>query len=105
MKGLAVDYSVVLLLVDLFLGVAAVQPFPGMRPDALLSGMSAGSRRTARRQQASQLSLYMMHLYRTMRTEDRESTPAASVNPIRTEDNPGLHASDSVISLVAKSEY
>ncbi|TNN86281.1 Nodal [Liparis tanakae] len=102
MKGLALDYSVVLLLVDLFLGVAAVQPFPGMRPDALIRGMSAGSRRTARRQQASRLSLYMMHLYRTMRTEDREST-AASVNPIRTEDNPGLHASDSVVSLVAKS--
>ncbi len=102
MKGLAADFSfALLLLVDLVLG----QPFPGMRPDALLRGMSGGSRRTVHRQQASRLPLYMMQLYRTMLTEDRARTPAASVSHTSTEDNPGLHDSDSVISLVAKSEY
>lgn len=105
MKGLAVDFSfALLLLVDLVLGLAA-QPFPGMHPDTLLRGMSGGSRRTVHRQQASRLPLYMMQLYRTMLTEDRARTPVASVSHTRTEDNPGLHDSDSVISLVAKSEY
>ncbi|XP_068430776.1 nodal homolog [Clinocottus analis] len=108
MKGLPVDLSCVLLLlllllvVDLGPGVAA-HPFPGMHRDALLRGMSAASRRTVRRQQASRLPLYMMQLYRTMLHVDRESPPAASVSHIRTEDHPGLHASDSVVSLVAKS--
>ncbi|XP_049909019.1 nodal-related 1 [Epinephelus moara] len=105
MKGLAVDFSfalLLLLLVDLVLGLAA-QTFPGMHPDALLRGMSAGSRRTVQRQQGSRLPLYMMQLYRTMLTEDRDRTPAASLSHIRVEDNPGLHASDSVVSLVAKS--
>lgn len=106
MKGLAVDFScaLLLLLVDLVLGLAA-QTFPGMHPDALLRGMSAGSRRTVQRQQDSRLPLYMMQLYRTMLTEDKDRTPAASLSHIRVEDNPGLHASDSVVSLVAKSEY
>ncbi|TKS84304.1 Nodal -like protein 2-A [Collichthys lucidus] len=44
----------------------------------------------------------MMQLYRTMLTEDRARTPAA-VSHTREEDNPVLHDSDSVISLVAKS--
>lgn len=101
MKGLAVDFSLLLLLVDLVLG----QQFPGMHPEALLRGMSAGSRRTVQRQQASRLPLYMMQLYRTMLTEDRARTPASSVSHTRTEDNPGLHDADSVVSLVAKSEY
>ncbi|XP_042365190.1 nodal homolog 2-A-like [Plectropomus leopardus] len=100
MKGLAVDFSFALLLmVDLVLG----QPFPGMHPDTLLRGISAGSRRTVHGQQSGRLPLYMMQLYRTMLTEDRARTPAASVRHTRTEDSPGLHASDSVISLVAKS--
>lgn len=105
MKGLAVDFSfALLLLVDLVLGLAA-QPFPGLRPDALLRGMSGGPRRIVQRQQTSRLNLYMMQLYRTMLTEDRAKTPMASVGRIWTEDNPALHDSDSVISLVAKSEY
>ncbi|XP_044029834.1 nodal homolog 2-A-like [Siniperca chuatsi] len=103
---MAVDFSLafllLLLLVDLLLGLAA-QPFPGMHPDALLRGMNGGSRRTVHRQQASRLPLYMMQLYRTMLTEDRARTPAASVSHSGTEDNPGLHDSDSVVSLVAKS--
>lgn len=86
------------LLVDLAVGA---QPFAGMHPNALLRGNDGGSRGTVQRQQVSRLPLYMMQLYRTMLTEDRERTAAASV---RTEDNPVLHASDSVISLVAKSE-
>lgn len=103
MKGQAVDFSLaLLLLVDL---VLAAQPFPGMRPNALLRGMGAGPRGTVQRQQASRLPLYMMQLYRTMLTEDRDRTPAASVSHTRAEDNPALHDSDSVISLVAKSEY
>ncbi|XP_041816429.1 nodal homolog 2-A-like [Chelmon rostratus] len=103
MKGLAVDFSFALLLVvDLVLGLAA-QPFPGLRPDALLRGMSGGPRRIVQRQQTSRLNLYMMQLYRTMLTEDRAKTPMASVGRIWTEDNPALHDSDSVISLVAKS--
>ncbi|XP_076614876.1 nodal homolog 2-A-like [Chaetodon auriga] len=98
MKGLTVDFFFALLvLVDLLLGLAAQQP------DALLRGMSGGHRRTVQKQQASGLTLYMMQLYRTMLTEDRARTPAASVRRFRTEDNPSLHDSDSVISLVAKS--
>lgn len=88
-----------LLLVDLVLGL---QGFPGMRPDALLR--AGGSRRAVQRQQSARLPLYMMQLYRTMLTEDRARTPAPSVSHAGTEDNPGLHDSDSVISLVAKSE-
>ncbi|XP_034752716.1 nodal-related 1 [Etheostoma cragini] len=103
MKGLAVDFSfTLLLLVDLVLGLGA-HPFPGMHPDALLRGMGAGSRHNVQRQQASRLPFYMMQLYRTMLTDDRERTPAVSVSNNTTEDNPGLHDSDSVISLVAKS--
>ncbi|KAI3361709.1 hypothetical protein L3Q82_002068 [Scortum barcoo] len=70
-----------------------------MRPDALLRGMSGGSRRTVHRHQTSRLPLYMMQLYRSMLTEER----AASLSHGGTEDSPGLHHSDSVISLVAKS--
>lgn len=40
-----------------------------------------------------------------MLTEDRARISAARVTQTNTEDNPGLHNSDSVISLVAKSEY
>ena len=103
MKGLAVDFSfALLLLVDLVLG----QPFPGMHPDGLLRGMGGGSRRSVQRHQGGRLPLYMMQLYRTMLTEDRAGSPPASVSThTRTEDNPALHDSDSVISLVAKSEY
>ncbi|XP_070707104.1 nodal homolog 2-A-like [Pempheris klunzingeri] len=72
-----------------------------MHPDALLRGMGGGSRRTVQRQQTSRLPLYMMQLYRTMLTEAR--TPAPSVSHPMTEDNPDLHDSDSVTSLVAKS--
>ncbi|XP_054469099.1 nodal-related 1 [Anoplopoma fimbria] len=104
MKGLAVDFSLapLLLLVDLVLGLAA-HPFTGMHPDALLRGMGSGSRSTVDRHHSSRLPLYMMQLYRTMLNEDRDSTPAASVSHMRTEDYPGLHESDSVVSLVAKS--
>ncbi|XP_040013895.1 nodal-related 1 [Xiphias gladius] len=73
-----------------------------MHPDALLRGMGSG-RTVQQRQQTSRLPLYMMQLYRTMLTEDRAKTAAASVSQTRTEDNPGLHDSDSVTSLVAKS--
>ncbi|XP_029921649.1 nodal-related 1 [Myripristis murdjan] len=76
--------------------------FPRIQQDALLLGMSGfprpgGSRRTAQHQQSSRLPLYMMHLYRTLLAEDRSRTPA------RAEDNPRLHESDSVTSLVARS--
>ncbi|XP_020511544.3 nodal-related 1 [Labrus bergylta] len=70
-----------------------------MHPVALLHG----SRRTEHRQHASRLPLYMMQLYRTMLTEDRAKTTTASVEHTKTEDSAGLHDSDSVISLVAKS--
>ncbi|XP_051268882.1 nodal homolog 2-A-like [Dicentrarchus labrax] len=103
MKGLAVDFSFALiLLVDLILALAA-QPFLGMHPDILLRGTSGGPRRTVEGQQTGRLPLYMMQLYRTMLTEDRAKTPAASMSHTKTEDNPALHDSDSVISLVAKS--
>nr|XP_046231165.1 nodal homolog 2-A-like [Scatophagus argus] len=103
MMGLTVDFSfALLLLVDLVVGLAA-QPFPGIHPGALLRGKGGGSRRTVQRQQSSRLPLYMMQLYRTMLTEDRARTPAASVSHTRSEDNPALHDSDSVISLVAKN--
>ncbi|KAM9338410.1 nodal homolog [Symphorus nematophorus] len=96
------SFALLLLFVDLVLCFAA-QPFPGMHPDALLRGMNhGGSKRTVQRQQSSRLPLYMMQLYRTMLTEDRARTPAASVSHTRTEDNPALHDSDAVVSLLAK---
>lgn len=97
MKGLAVDFSIGLLLVLLLDLVLAQQ-------DSLISAI--GSRRTVRRQQGTtnRLPLYMMQLYRTMLTEDRRVRGPDAV-PIRTEENPGLHQADSVVSLVAKSEY
>ncbi|KAL6097106.1 uncharacterized protein ACO6RY_06275 [Pungitius sinensis] len=103
MKGPAVDFSLALLLLLVGLvAVLAAQPPAGTHPAALLRGMDAGSRRTTHRQQEGRLPLYMMQLYRTMLNEDRRWTPAASVSRI-SEDNPGLHASDSVVSLVGKS--
>lgn len=106
MKQLAVDFSfALLLLVDLALALAA-QPFPGMHPDALLRGMSSSPRRTVHRHRATGLPLYMMQLYRTMLTDERAMTPPANVSHhAEMDDNPALHESDSVISLVAKSEY
>lgn len=89
------------LLMDLVLGA---QPYSGMHPNTLLRGTDEGSRGAVQRQQVSRLPLYMMQLYRTMLTEDRERTAAPSVSRSRPEDNPALHHSDSVISLVAKSE-
>lgn len=89
------------LLMDLVLGA---QPFAGMHPNTLLRGTDEGSRGAVQRQQVSRLPLYMMQLYRTMLTEDRERTAASSVSRSRPEGNPALHHSDSVISLVAKSE-
>ncbi|CAG04918.1 unnamed protein product [Tetraodon nigroviridis] len=98
--GPNVEFSLaLLLLVDLVLGAQ-----PWMHPNALLRGRDEGSGRTEQRQQVSRLPLYMMQLYRTMLTEDRERTAAASVSRSGPEDNPALHHSDSVISLVAKSE-
>lgn len=98
--GLNVEFSFALfLLVDLVLGAQ-----PWMHPNALLRGKDEGSRGSVQRQPVSRLPLYMMQLYRTMLTEDRERTPAASVSHSEPEDNPALHDSDSVISLVAKSE-
>lgn len=103
MTGLAVDFSfALLLLVDLVLGT---QPFSGIHPNALLRGKDDGSSGTVHQQQTSSLPLYMMQLYRTMLTEDRDKTPAARLSRTGVEDNPALHDSDSVISLVAKSEY
>lgn len=101
MKELKMEFFALFLLVDLAVGA---QPFAGMHPNALLRGKDAGSRGAVQRQQVSRLPLYMMQLYRTMLTEDRERTAAASVSRSGTEDNPVLHDSDSVISLVAKSE-
>lgn len=91
------------LLVDLVLGA---QPYAGMHPNALLRGKDEASRGAVQRQQVSRLPLYMMQLYRTMLTEDRGRTAAASLSRSRPEDKPAnpLHDSDSVVSLVAKSE-
>ncbi|KAJ0015463.1 hypothetical protein NQD34_009083, partial [Periophthalmus magnuspinnatus] len=58
---------------------------------------------TGSRHQSTQLPLYMMQLYRTMLTEDRVRTPDMSLGRSPLEDNPGLHNSDSVTSLVAKT--
>ncbi|XP_073334484.1 nodal-related 1 [Pagrus major] len=74
-----------------------------MHPGGLLGGMGGGSTRSVHRHQGSRLPLYMMQLYRTMLTEERAGTPASVSTHTRTEDNPALHDSDSVISLVAKS--
>lgn len=100
MKELNVEFSFALfLLLDLVLGAQAL-----MHPDPLLCEKDAESRGTVQRQQVNKLPLYMMELYRTMLSEDQERTTAAQVNRSGPEDNPALHNSDSVISLVAKSE-
>lgn len=99
MTSLTVEFAL-FLLVDLVLSLCA-QPFHGMRPDALFRGMtgrSVGSRRAGNR-----LPVYMMQLYRTMKTEDRTRS-SADISSIKREDIPVLHESDFVISLVAKSE-
>lgn len=102
MRGLNLEFSLALfLLVD---SVVGAQPDAGMQPNTLLRGSAEGSRGAVQRQQVSRLPLYMMQLYRTMLTEDRGRTAASSVSRRRPEDNPALHHSDSVISLVAKSE-
>ncbi|KAF3702197.1 Nodal -like protein 2-A Nodal-related protein 2-A Xnr-2-A [Channa argus] len=99
MKGLAVHFSFPLvLLVDLVLGLS-VSPFPGTHTSPLLTG---SSRRSRKRQESSGLPLYMMQLYNTMLTEDQAKTVADRMSSTRLEDT-GLHDSDSVISLVAKS--
>lgn len=90
------------LLVDLVVGA---QRLAGLHPSALLRGKGEGSGGPVPLQQGGKLPLYMMQLYRTMVTEDRERTPATSVNHSGSEDNPALHHSDSVVSLVAKSEF
>ncbi|KAM8872427.1 nodal-related 1 [Synchiropus picturatus] len=61
--------------------------------------MSSASRRSEHRHKSGGLPLYMMQLYRTMLIEERSRSPAAE----EAQDHPGLHDSDSVVSLVAKS--
>ncbi|KAJ0057449.1 hypothetical protein NL108_006132 [Boleophthalmus pectinirostris] len=74
------------------------QRFSGLHPNAVLREKSAGSRH-----QSTRLPLYMMQLYHTMLTEDRVRNLEISLGRSRLEDNPGLHDSDSVTSLVAKT--
>lgn len=105
MPGLTMELTL-FLLTDLVLGLSA-QPFHGMLPDALfreMTGRSGGSRRGVQRQQRTRLPLYMMQLYHTLRTEDRARSPTA-ISSTAVEDISGLHDTDSVISLVAKSKY
>lgn len=92
--------SLFALLLLLLLDVCAARLPAGLRPGARLQ--------RSPRMQGTRLPLYMMQLYRTMLTEDRARSPAHSLrlNGVMMEqDNPALHHSDSVISLVAKSEY
>ncbi|XP_060931773.1 nodal homolog 2-A-like [Limanda limanda] len=90
----SVDFSFALLLL-LLVDLVVAQPDARFR--------DSGSRRTVLRRQSSRLPLYMMQLYRTMLTDDRHAgIPKASIVS-RAEDNLGLHDSDSVVSLVAKS--
>lgn len=102
MKRPALDFALVLLLlVDLVQGVA----IPETRLDKLLrwkNALQSGSRHAAQRIHSSSLPHYMIHLYRVMLTEGRSNSPADSVGKHRKEEN--LHSSDSVVSLVAKSE-
>lgn len=90
------EFSFTLFLLVVLVDLASAGMHPG--------GPDGGSRGAVQGQQVSRLPLYMMQLYRTMLTEDRERTAASSVSRSRPEDNPALHHSDSVISLVAKSE-
>ncbi|KAI4816720.1 hypothetical protein KUCAC02_009033 [Chaenocephalus aceratus] len=101
MKG-PMDFSFALLLLVYLVECLGAQPFPGMHPDALLRGMSGGSKRILQRKQSSRLPFYIMQLYRTVLTEERAKTLANSLSHTMTED-PAMQDSDSVISLVAKS--
>ncbi|XP_041826352.1 nodal homolog 2-A-like [Melanotaenia boesemani] len=94
MKGQAVEFTF-FLLVDLAVCLAP-QPSQRMYHDSLIRGMSGRSDGSKRAAQPSRLPLYMMQLYQTMLTDDRARAPAAR-------EDPRLHDSDSVISLVAKS--
>ncbi|XP_077354480.1 nodal homolog [Festucalex cinctus] len=68
-----------------------------MNPDALLRASIGRSRLTLQRRKAGGLPVFMMQLYRTMLTENRAGDKSWA------EDNSGLHDSDYVTSLVAKS--
>ena len=95
--------------------------FPRSQQDLLLHRMRALSRSPARQgatvrrpvQQQSHggLPMYMMQLYRTLLAEDRAAasphhrhTSSAASRP-KSEENPRLHQSDSVVSLVAESKF
>ncbi|CAL9683669.1 unnamed protein product [Knipowitschia caucasica] len=88
------SFALLKLLVTLVV-VSGAPRFSGLHPNMVLRDRSARSRH-----QSTRLPLYMMQLYRTMLTEDQANSPDIA-DP--EEDNPGLHDSDSVTSLIAKS--
>lgn len=55
--------------------------------------------------QQSRYPLYMMHLYRTLLTGEAYQSAADLTRRGIHSDNPSLHDSDSVLSLVAKSKH
>ena len=90
------------LLVDLC-SVVGAENIPGNR-EAFFHRSSGGHRDHVHH--SSRFPLYMMQLYRILLEGDTlRAPPSVSAAPTKSEDISGLHDSDSVLSLVAKSEY
>lgn len=106
MEGLTLGF-ICALLVD-FVIIIGAGNFPRNHHEALLQRMRdlprpKGHRRIGHHH-SNKLPLYMMQLYRTLLADDSARAPAVTAARTRSEDNPRLHDSDSVISLVAKSK-
>ncbi|XP_062340437.1 nodal-related 1 [Osmerus eperlanus] len=107
MEGLTLGVFSVLLLVDLIC-VVGTEAVPGNHESFLLKmrGLSrpvgdVNPRHTVH--QSNRFPLYMMQLYRTLLAGDAAAAHAFSAAPTKSQDNPRLHDSDSVLSLEAKS--
>lgn len=106
MEGLTLAFFLALLVDSIC--VVGAENFPGNR-DAFFHGIrrfpppSGGHRHPVRH--SNRFPLYMMQLYRTLLEGDTARTPTVSAARTNNDDNPRLHDSDYVLSLVAKSEY
>lgn len=108
MEGLILGVVSVLLLVNLTC-VVGTEAAPGNHESSLLKmrGLSRPVGDVNRRHtvhQSNRFPLYMMQLYRTLLAGDAAAAHAFSAAPSKSQDNPRLHDSDSVLSLEAKSK-
>uniref|UniRef100_A0A8C7V7C6 Nodal-related 1 n=1 Tax=Oncorhynchus mykiss TaxID=8022 RepID=A0A8C7V7C6_ONCMY len=104
MEGLTLAFFLALLVDSIC--VVGAENFSGNR-EAFFHGIrrfpppSGGHRHPVRH--SNRFPLYMMQLYRTLLEGDTARTPTVSAARTNNDDNPRLHDSDYVLSLVAKS--